>query len=144
MALGASGSGNSSGLSFIFKGGSSGQGSEDYIIETGFSILPKPVRSTVSTIAPMMPTGVSIRSVGNVGEVEISLTITDKKNTVMIAVDNRVAYVDAPYTNGTYLDSETGVLKGLQPQSYVEVRTRAVGRDNMKSEWTTPIIVPVL
>lgn len=120
------------------------QGSKDYIIGTGLSILPKPIRSNLPKIAPAMPTNVFMKSTGNVGELNISFLLPNKEHTLNVGVEHRIANTDIPYQNGTYFNKEEGLLQHLPPQSYVEVRMRALGRDNLKSEWTTPIVVPVL
>jgi len=119
-------------------------GNEDYIIGTGMSIRQKPVRSSLPKVAPDMPINVFMKSTGNVGELKISFLLPNREHTLNVGVEHRIANTDAPYQNGTYFNKEEGLLQNLPKQSYVEVRMRALGRDNLKSDWTTPIVVPVL
>lgn len=119
-------------------------GNEDFIIEAGMSIQPKPIRSTLPLQAPKMPTNIFVKSTGNVGELMVSFELPNKEHVIAVAAEHRVFNVDAPYTNGKYFSGQKGLMKNLPAQSMVEVRFNAIGREDLKSGWTTAIVVPVL
>jgi hypothetical protein len=119
-------------------------GNKDYIIEAGMSIQPKRVRSTLPLQVPKKPTNIFVKSTGNVGELMVHFELLNKEHVIAVAAEHRIVNVDAPYTNGKYFSGEKGLMKNLPTQSTVEVRFNAIGRDDLKSGWTTAIVVTVL
>ncbi|MFK8006770.1 MAG: hypothetical protein AB8H03_10375 [Saprospiraceae bacterium] len=119
-------------------------GNEDFIIETGLSVRAKPTKSTLPLQVPQKPTNIFVKSTGNVGELMVHFELPNKEHVITVAAEHRIVNVDAPYTNGKYFSGVKGLMKNLPSQSMVEVRFNAIGRDDLKSGWTTPIVVPVL
>ena len=119
-------------------------GNENFIIETGMSIQPKPVRSTIPVENPEKPTNIFVKSTGNVGELMVSFDLPNKKHVIAVAAEHRIFNMDVPFVNGKYFSGQKGLMKNLPSQSMVEVRLNAIGRDDLKSGWTTAIVVPVL
>ena len=93
---------------------------------------------------PDIPTNVFVKSTGNEGELEVTFKLLNREHVLNVAAEHRIVNTDAPYQNGTYFSREKGLIKNLPSHSMVEVRFRALGRDDLKSGWTTPITVPVL
>jgi hypothetical protein len=74
----------------------------------------------------------------------VHFELLNKEHVIAVAAEHRIVNVDAPYTNGKYFSGEKGLMKNLPTQSTVEVRFNAIGRDDLKSGWTTAIVVTVL
>jgi len=117
---------------------------ESYLVGMGFELRKKPVRSRLPLMEPEMPEDVVVKSTGNIGELQVSFKLPNREHVVNVAVEHRVADTSEPFVNGLYMESESMVLTGLPHLKMVELRFRSLGRELLKSEWTTPVVSPVL
>ena len=120
------------------------KGDEAYLVGMGFELRKKQTRSRLPLIAPDMPQNVVAKSTGNVGELKVSFTLPNREHVVNVAIEHRIANSGEPFVNGLYMDTESMVLTGLPQLQLVELKFRSLGRELLKSEWTQPIVVPVL
>jgi hypothetical protein len=119
-------------------------GEERYILDTGLSLKEKSVVQREGNQTPMRPINIFARSTGEVGEIELTLTLPNKEHVVTTAVEHRPFEAGASFTNGNYVEGEHGKIRNLTASGMVEFRFNSIGRDGLKSGWTTPVIVPVL
>lgn len=120
------------------------KGDEAYLVGMGFEVRHKNTRSRLPLLAPEIPQNVVAKSTGNKGELKVSFTLPNREHVVNVAIEYRIANSGEPFVNGLYMDTESMVLTGLPQLQMVELRFRSLGRELLKSEWTTPIVVPVL
>jgi hypothetical protein len=120
------------------------KGDDAYLVGMGFEVRQKGTRSRLPLVAPEMPIRISVRSTRTKGELEVTFQLPNREHVVTVAVEYRIAGSSEPFANGLYMETETMVLTGLPQLQMVEVRFRSLGRELLKSGWTSSIIVPVL
>lgn len=118
-------------------------GDKSYPLDAGMELQHKPVRHTPAKEEPKVPINVSVFSKGEVGVLEVLFDHESRHNVLAVAAEWREEG-GTVWNNGNYFDGKTGKIKNLPSLSKVDVRLRSIGRYDLKSDWTTPITVPVL
>jgi hypothetical protein len=117
-------------------------GDASFITEMGLSVKQKNVRNNLPKQIPERPDALVIQPLAIPGCVDISFILHDRKHILMVAVEWKIVGTEQ-WTNGTYFAELKGILKGLPSRADVEIRLRSLGRNDLKSIWTTQIPVAV-
>lgn len=119
-------------------------GNEDYITDMGFTLKGKEKRSRLPLETPELPEDIIVESTGKIGELRVRFKLPNKEHVVNVAVEHRIANSNEPFQNGLYMNTENMVLSGFPQLQMMELRFRALGRENLRSDWTTAVTAPVL
>ena len=113
-------------------------GNEEIAKAAGFAV--KKASKEVKEVA--IPTNlVALNLVDKTGAVSLSWKC-DTTGVIQYAVEYQIQGEET-WHNGTYCSSKSVVLTGLEPRSFILVRTRSMGRKELKSDWTQPVGVLV-
>ena len=113
-------------------------GNEDIAKAAGFDVKKAP--KEVKEVA--IPTNlVALNIVDKTGAVSLSWDC-DTTGVIQYAVEYQIQGEET-WRNGTYCSSRSVVLTGFEPRSFILVKTRSMGRKELKSDWTPPVGVLV-
>lgn len=113
-------------------------GNEEIAKDAGFDVRKAP--KEVKEVA--MPTNlVALNLNDKTGAVSLSWKC-DSTGVVQYAVEYQIQGEET-WRNGTYSTSKSVVLTGIEPRSFILVKTRSMGRKELKSDWTQPVGVLV-
>ena len=113
-------------------------GNDEIAKAAGFAV--KKASKEVKEVA--IPTNlVALNLVDKTGAVSLSWKC-DTTGVIQYAVEYQIQGEET-WHNGTYCSSKSVVLTGLEPRSFILVRTRSMGRKELKSDWTQPVGVLV-
>lgn len=117
-------------------------GTNQIVLDSGMEEQQKSTRSTVTKQTPTRPKSVVVTPLAVEGKIKLKFELPNRKHTVMVAVEWQE--VGSPiWHNGTYFTDTKGEVMGLPSGKEILVRIRSLGRYELKSSWTTSIIVKV-
>ena len=113
-------------------------GDEEIAKNAGFDV--RKASKEIKEVA--IPTNlVALNLVDKTGAVSLSWKC-DTTGVIQYAVEYQIQG-EEKWHNGTYCTSKSVVLTGFEPRSFILVRTRSMGRKELKSDWTQPVGVVV-